>query len=83
MHIGDFLKKFKVIRDPAENRQVISSVIKSVTGLIVSVDNIKIQQGSVFLNIHAAQKGIIFMKKDSLLLKLRENLPDLGIKSIL
>lgn len=82
-NIGDFLSKFKIIRNPAENRGVVVSVIKEVTGLSISADNIKIQKGSIFLQIHPAQKNIIYIKKEELLVKVQAALPDLFISSII
>lgn len=82
-NIGDFLSKFKIIRNPAENRQVIVSVIKEVTGLSISPDTVKIQKRSVFLQIHPAQKNIIYIKKEELLTKIQATLPDLHISSVI
>lgn len=82
-NIGDFLSKFKIIRNPAENRGVVSNLIKEVTGVFVSPDAFKIQKGIVYLQIHPAQRNIIYIKKEILLEKIQAALPDLHITNII
>jgi hypothetical protein len=75
-NIADFLSKFKIIRDPSENRKQVVLVIKDVTGLDIEEEEVRIVKNSLYLDVHPALKNHIFMRKKEILSCLAEKLPE-------
>lgn len=82
-NLSSYLEKFKNLKDPKENKTIISEVILGVTSVSVAPKNISIQRGTVFVEAGALQKNLIFLNKEEILKKISESLPDLHIKEIL
>lgn len=81
--ISDFLSKFKVIRDPQKNREIVSNCIFSVTQVKISENEIEIVKNNIKLNCHPAIKNKVFLKKESVIEKIKQELPDLFLVNIL
>ncbi len=78
-NIGDFLSKFKIIRSPKQNREEVVKLIKEVTDIEISEDEIKISNKTLFIQSHPALKNAIFLKKEFLLNQIKEKLPDIQV----
>ncbi|MBU3668752.1 MAG: hypothetical protein FGM57_02155 [Candidatus Taylorbacteria bacterium] len=81
-NIGDFLSKFKIIRNPKENREQISIILKNSIQLDVSESEIKVEKGVIYLYTHPAVKNVIFLNKEKILVIIKEKLPDLYVVDI-
>jgi hypothetical protein len=82
-NIGDFLKRFTVIKDPANLKNDVSLTIESVTGQKIATENITIQGGKLILQVHPVIKSIVFLKKEKLLEELKEKFPESGFKIVI
>jgi len=81
-NIEEFLKRFTIIKDPAKSKDEVSSIIKTICGVTVDKTNLVIQNGRLNIKAHPGIKGVIFIKKESLLEEIQKQLPDLLVSSI-
>lgn len=65
--ISDFLAKFKVIPNPADEKKIIVSIISEIIKQEINEDCVDIQSYTIKVNIHPALKGLIFQNKDAIL----------------
>lgn len=81
-NIGDFLSKFKIIRNPKQNREVITHIIKEVTSIELDDSCVQIKNKIVFIHAHPAIKSAIFIKKDKIISLIKEKLPDIQVVNL-
>lgn len=74
--LSDFLQKFKIIRDPALDKELVVVLIKKHCGVTLDVSNIKIKENSIVISAHAAIKNVIYIKKTPLLAAISSHFPD-------
>ena len=65
--ISDFLAKFKVIPNPADEKKIIISIVNSVIKQDLQEDVVDVRGYSINLNIHPALKGLLFQNKETIL----------------
>jgi len=70
--ISDFLAKFKVIPNPADEKKIIVSIVSEVIKQEISEENIEIQSYTIKVNIHPALKGLVFQNKEAILKQINE-----------
>lgn len=80
--IDDFLSKFKIIRNPKENREQVILIINRIVGTDITESEVQIEKGIVNIHSHPAIKGLVFMQKDRIVTEVKEKLPDLHISDI-
>jgi hypothetical protein len=74
--LSDFLQKFKIIRDPALDKQLIAVLIKKHCGVTIDPTCVQIKGHNIVISTHAAIKSAIYMKKSPLMAAISEELPD-------
>ena len=73
--IKDLLGRFSKLLETGEgSKQLVIDVIKDITGILIETKNIKIKNGTIFLNIKPIYKNEIFLKKEKIFSKLKETL---------
>lgn len=65
--ISDFLAKFKVIPNPADEKKIIISIVNSVIKQELREDIVDVRGYIINLNIHPALKGVLFQNKEEIL----------------
>ncbi|MDQ5912423.1 MAG: hypothetical protein QG568_638 [Patescibacteria group bacterium] len=70
--ISDFLAKFKVIPNPADEKKIIVSIINSIIEQDLQEDIVDVRGYSINLNIHPALKGLLFQNKEAILKQINE-----------
>jgi len=81
--ISDFLAKFKVIPNPADEKKIIASIVNDVLKekrvdtsdienqfILISEENLEIKGYVICILIHPAIKNLIFQHKTSILEKI-------------
>ena len=81
-NISDFLKKFKIIPDPAKDKEKTAQLIFEKTGIKINPSEIQIKKDILFLSCHSAIKTALYMKKTLLLEGFSKELPHLKIEDI-
>ncbi|MFA6524463.1 MAG: hypothetical protein WC264_03590 [Candidatus Paceibacterota bacterium] len=75
IEIKDLLLKFQNLLISEEiKKESIKNIISEVINLQIKSEDIKIKNGTVYLNIKPIYKNEIFFKKNKIFLKLKENL---------
>lgn len=74
--LSDFLQKFKIIRDPSIDKQIIVMVLKKHCGIDLKYDCVQIKNNNISISAHAAIKTAIYIKKTPLLAAISLELPD-------
>ena len=73
IEIKDLLLKFQNLLISEEvKKESIRNIISEVINLQIKTEDIKIKNGTVYLNIKPIYKNEIFLKKDRIFLKLKE-----------
>jgi len=68
MYISDLLKKFKSITAPdIVFRKELIKIIKKITGIKLSKDEVLVKKGVVYIKTKAVYKTEIFIHKESIL----------------
>lgn len=70
--ISDFLAKFKVIPNPADEKKIIVSIVNSVIKQDLQEDAVDVRGYSINLNIHPALKGLLFQNREVILKQINE-----------
>lgn len=70
--ISDFLAKFKVIPNPADEKKIIVSIVNSVIKQDLQEDVVDVRGYSINLNIHPALKGLLFQNREVILRQINE-----------
>lgn len=70
--ISDFLAKFKVIPNPADEKKIIISIVNSIIKQDLQEDVVDVRGYSINLNIHPALKGLLFQNKEVVLKQINE-----------
>lgn len=81
-NLSSYLEKFKELKDPKDDKVIISQAIFEVTGMSVSRDDIVLRKNELFFGGSSLVKSRIFMMKGNILAKLEEVLPELKITEI-
>lgn len=81
-NIEDFLKKFKIIKDPSRNKEDIIAIIKAHCGCVVDKNNLTLQGKKLIIQAHPTVKNLIYLKKETLLEQLKINNPEVVIDTI-
>ena len=75
IEIKDLLNRFsKIIETGEGNKKFITETIKEVTGILIETKDLKVKNGTIYLNIKPIYKNEIFLKKDQIFSKLKESL---------
>lgn len=81
-NLPSLLEKFSQLKDPKETKNIITKIISEEIGIDIPISEILIQKDSIVIHSGSVIKNQIFLKKDLIVLKLGEQLPELGIKTI-
>ncbi|MEN9649082.1 MAG: hypothetical protein RL094_49 [Candidatus Parcubacteria bacterium] len=71
--LADLLKKFKEMRDPAEDKGIIQNLIKEVSGATVPVADITLRNNKIILNTHPALRSVVYTRKKEILEKIQSH----------
>ncbi len=72
-NISAYLEKFKKLGSGDTSlKEVLVRVLGEVVGINISPEKISIKNGEIFLNVSPAIKNTVFIKKETILLKLKE-----------
>ncbi|MES3006123.1 MAG: hypothetical protein V4664_04215 [Patescibacteria group bacterium] len=74
--LSDFLQKFKIIRDPSLDKQLVVVLLKKHCGITVDLSCVQIKNNNILISAHAAIKSAIYMKKVPLLAAISSEFPD-------
>ncbi len=75
IEIKDLLLRFSnILLSEEMKKQAVRDIISEIIGVKIKTEDIKIKNGTVFLNIKPIYKNEIFLKQDKILLKLSEQL---------
>jgi len=82
-NITSFLEKFKQLKDPRENKTIISRIIQETTQVFIPETEISIQKDVVYLQASPLYKNRVFLMKEDILKKINEAIVDLSVKEII
>lgn len=82
-NLSSYLEKFKNLKDPKENKNVMVRIMADVADVSITEKDLSIQKGTVYIISTAFIKSRIFIKKEEILKKIQEELPNLRIKEII
>ncbi len=75
IEIKDLLLKFSHLLTSGEaQKETIRSIISEAIGIQIKSEDIKIKNGTIYLNIKPVYKNEIFLKRDKIFTKLEETL---------
>lgn len=75
IEIKDLLSKFSHLLFSEEGKvESVRQIISETIGVEIKKEEIKIKNGTVYLNIKPIYKNEIFLKKDKIFIKLQESL---------
>lgn len=74
IEIKDLLARFNnILLSEEGKKEVVRSIISEVIGVQIKSDDVKIKNGTIYLNIKPIYKNEIFLKQEQILLKLKES----------
>lgn len=82
-NLHSFLEKFKDLKDPKEEKTLLSNIIFDRAGVKVKEGEITVQKGTVFIQASSLYKTRIFLTKQEILSRIAEELPHLNIREII
>lgn len=75
IEIKDLLARFSnILLSEEGKKEVVRSIISEVIGVQIKSEDMKIKNGTIYLNIKPIYKNEIFLKQEQILLKLKESL---------
>lgn len=75
IEVKDLLVRFSGLLQNSEGKKIfIQETIKEVTGISINSEDIKIKNGTIFLNTKPIYKNEIFFKKEEIFSKLKKTL---------
>ncbi len=82
-NISSYLEKFKKLGDAREKtKKSVADSFKEVSGIDVDQDSVKISNGEVIVSVAPTAHAIVFMKRESIIKKIKEKLPGVTIDRI-
>lgn len=82
-NLSSYLEKFNDLKDPSEHKNVISAILQEEIGVTIQREVISIDKEVITIQMGSIIKNQIFLKKDLILKRIQEALPDLKIKNII
>ncbi len=83
IEIKDLLVDFEKLLGAGEfKKELIKDILFEVVGIKIETKDIKIENGDLFLNIKPIYKNEIFLKRENILNKLRQNISSQQLKEI-
>lgn len=84
VELKDLLGRLRnILVGEEEKKEVIRSAISSIINTEISSDDIKVKNGTIYLNIKPIYKNEIFLKKEKILSKIEEMLGNKAPKNLL
>lgn len=81
--IGIFFDKFKNSAiNEIKKRTVISEIIRNETGITIPAESVKISGNIIKLKLNQTEKSQIFIKKQRIIKRISDSIPNLIIKDI-
>ena len=75
IELKDLLARFSnILLSEEGKKEAIRNTISEVVGVKIKSDDLKIKNGTIYLNIKPIYKNEIFLKQEQILLKLKESL---------
>lgn len=66
-HIENFLKKFRILKNPEfEEKKIVSSILKSELNLDIGLKSISFNGNCAHIKTTPSEKNLIFIKQDRL-----------------
>lgn len=71
--LKDLLGRFsKILQEGEGRKELVQEIIKDETGILINTEDIKLKNGTIFLNIKPIYKNEILLKKEKIFSKLKE-----------
>ncbi len=80
--LADLLEKFKTLRDPVEDKHIISAIIKEKTGVALVPSDMMLRDNKITLKTHPAIRSVIYTNKKQILEAIQAH-PELKNRSFL
>lgn len=80
--IKELISKLTGIKDPKENKDIVTKVLKDICGVDINPKNIDFSGDSLKLNISGPEKNVVFMSQQKVLALLQEKITDRKITRI-
>jgi hypothetical protein len=81
-NLSSYLEKFNNLKNPRENKTIISDILRSIAGIEMKEEYISIQKNKVFLQGSSLLKNRVFMMKEEILGEIQKQITDLKIEDI-
>jgi len=81
-NLSSYLEKFKNLKDQDSDKILIKEILLKEAGINISERNIIISKEKISIKGSSIQKNIIFLKKETILEKIKESLPNSSFKDI-
>ena len=81
-NLSSYLEKFKNIKNLKDEKEIIKKILLEETNIFLTDKEVVFLKEEIKINGSSVQKNIIFLKKDILLQKIKEYLPNTPIKNI-
>ena len=81
-NLHTFLEKFKNLKDPKEDKTILSTIIFEVARVKVLESEMSVQKGTVFIQSSPLYKNRIFLMKGEIIKRVNLEAPELGVIDI-
>lgn len=81
-NLSTYLEKFKNLKDPKENKTIITHIILESTGVTIKEEDITIQKSNIYIQNSSLAKNRIFLNKENIIKKINERIENLNIQEI-
>ncbi len=82
INIGDLLSAYTKIKNPLDDKKIVSEAIKNTFGLEVDSDQVFFRKNILILKVNSVQKSFLYIRKDKLLEIIKQAVPDRLISTI-
>lgn len=82
LNLSSYLEKFKNLKSSNSEKETIKKILLEEAGLAFSNEEVVLLDDEIRIKTSQIQKNIIFLKKEVLLKKIKELLPDSNFKNI-
>jgi len=81
-NLSSYLEKFKNLKNTNPEKEIIRQVLLEETNIVLSEEEVIVSVEGIKIKGSSLQKNIIFLKKETLLKKIKELLPESNFKNI-
>jgi len=78
-NIEEFLSKFKLIEDPAKDKQKVIGILNELLGINIGDSSVAIKNKNIVISLEPVLKSYLFTKKEGLIMEIEQKLQKEGV----